>query len=83
MLLINDYTYIQLFNKNIWNTILNKIKHICNRCSKKSEKIYSNNITYIYCENCTNYLIDLQINEMVIREEYGKSKIIKNNFNFF
>lgn len=74
VLLINDYLYIQLFKKNIWSTILKKIKSICAKCSKKSDNCLNNNNFYNYCESCIKTLIDLNINQLVIKEEYGKSK---------
>ncbi len=71
-LLINDYTYIQLFNRNIWSSIQKVIRSFCDRCSKKSDKIYDNNRFYSYCEQCVKLMLDLYINQLVIKEEYGK-----------
>lgn len=75
MLLINDYIYIQLFNKNIWSSIQKTIRSFCDKCAKKSDKIFDNNRYYSYCDICLNYMIELKINQMVIKDEYGKGKI--------
>ena len=73
VLLINDYIYIQLFNTNIWSTIMKIIKSICDKCSKKSDNCKNHNGFYTYCESCVENLIDININHIVIKEEYGKS----------
>ncbi len=78
-LLINDYLYIQLFNKNMWSTIMKNIRSICDKCSKKSDNCKNNNSFYNYCETCVKELIDLNINFLVIKEEYGKSINFKFN----
>jgi len=69
-LIIDDYTYIQLFGKNIWNELINKINHICSKCNKKTEKLYETKTNINFCKEC---LLDLINN-------FTENKIILNNF---
>jgi len=81
--MINDFLYIQLFKKNIWNELKNKIRNNCSKCNKQSEKLFLTNMNLSYCQECMLEMIKYYTNNLIILNDFEKSKLIYNKNSFF
>jgi len=74
--IIDDYTYIQLFGRNIWNELMDKLNNNCSKCNTLSDRLHETKMNTNYCKECLLDLINKYTENYVVLNEYEKSNII-------
>lgn len=72
--MIDDYLYIQIFGKNIWNEIMNRINNNCSKCNKLSDQLFETKMNLNYCKECLMELIKKFTDNIIVLNDFEKSK---------
>ena len=79
--LLKNNDYYEIFGKSFWEEIKTDYLKKCINCNKiyPEKEIYILNHTETYCEECVKKEVNQQTNNLIVLNEFEKSKLILFN----